>query len=246
MPRLLAPAALLALGLLLGACREAPEAPAAAGTANPDVVTPAEVDPSAVPPDDGPPLEPGGEPGVPGSPRPEASYRLADGRCHVYPGWVVVVRPREGVPGEDVAVRRRDGADARALCTAPPGDAAFALADPASPDYFFGLAGDLLFVDTGTGPDGRTLRLVDLAAGQTVLQAGYEEPVEVDGGVLTFTEPVDDFASAEAVAATGVACPQAAEWFESGFAVGVNRVVRYDLATRQRDDTGERVCVPLQ
>jgi hypothetical protein len=57
---------------------------------------------------------------------------------------------------------------------------------------------------------------------------------------------VDDFAAMEGLVATGVNCPQAEEWFDYGFAVGVNRVVRYDLAARRRDDTGELVCVPLQ
>lgn len=227
-------------------CRQGPEAPAAAGTENPAVTTPAEVEPgSVVPPDDGLAAEPGGEPGVPGSPRPEAAYRLSGGSCYVYPGWVVTVRPRAQAPGQDVVVVRREG-DGRAQCEAAPAAAAVALTDAAAPDHFFGLRGDLLFVDAGTGPNERTLRLVDLATGQAVLTAPYEEPVLVRDNVLSYTEPVADYTTLEGVVSTGVNCPQAEEWLDTGFAVGVNRVARYDLDARQAQPSDELVCVPLQ
>jgi len=242
---------LLLLVILLafvGGCRRGPDAPSSAGTDNPDVTTPAEVDPAVVPPGGARATPPSGEPGIPGSPRPEAVHRLADGACYVYTDWVVAVHARPAAPGENVAVMSRaEGADARALCDTTPAEAAFALNDATRAESFFGLQGNLLFIDAGTAPGGRELVVLDLTTQGKVLQTPYEEPISLDGNVLTYHEPVGDYGEpAELAAAPDVSCPQAEEWFAEGFGVGVNRVVRFDLTTRRAAPTDERVCVPLQ
>jgi hypothetical protein len=157
------------------------------------------------------------------------------------------VRPRSGAPGEDIVVAARTpGGDAGTLCANLPERPAAAFTDPASPDNFYGIVGSHLLVDSGTGPRGRTLRVVELSGGTVALQTTYEEPVSLDDGVLEFSEPVGGFTDLEGVVGTGVNCPDAQEWFDTGFGVGVNRVVRYRLSDGTREDTDQLVCVPLQ
>jgi hypothetical protein len=195
----------------------------------------------------GPPDEPGGEPGVPGSPAPVASARLADGHCYAYDRWLVVVRPRASGAGEDILTwPRAPGGDPLAACRSPGSEPAAAFTDAASPDAFFGLVGDVLLIDSGTSSRGRTIRAVDLASGRTVLESIYEEPVAIADGVLEFSEPVGAFDRIETVVASGVNCPDAQMWLEDGFAIGVNRRVRFVLDQGRREASDVLVCVPLQ
>jgi hypothetical protein len=235
---------LILLAVSIGGCRvDAPARPED-DASDVEVASAAEEDPLATAFTG--PEEPGGEPGVPGSPAPEAMYRAGDGRCYVYSRWVVTVRPRAaGAGGEDIVVAARaPGADARALCSTPPTEPAASFTDPSSPDAFFGLANDLILVDSGVGPTGRTLRVVDLTSGATVLESPYEEPVGIDDGTLEFGQPTGIHETIEAVQATGVNCPNAAEWLEDGFAVAVNRQVRFHLAERRREVLDDLVCAP--
>jgi hypothetical protein len=103
---------------------------------------------------------------------------------------------------------------------------------------------DLLIVDSGIGPTGRTLRVVDLTSDQTVLRSAYAEPVGIHNGALEFGEPTGSHRTLEAVVATGVNCPSATEWLEDGFPVAVNRQVRFHLAERRREVLDDLVCAP--
>jgi hypothetical protein len=236
------PRLLLLLALGLAACGPTPDTPA-----------PADPDDEAAPPLDRPsgPLDvpgatpAGEEPGVPGSDRPERAWPIGEGACFAYERYVVRVRPRAAAPGEDVLVFARTG-DARARCDAPAGDAAFAATDADRAAYFFGLVGDLLLLDEGTGPNGRTVRLVALPSGATVHEAVYEEPIEIADGALLYGMEAEVVASMDEMRALGVSCPEAATWFEEGLGVGLSPQVRYDLATRTAAPTGEVLCVPIQ
>jgi hypothetical protein len=160
---------------------------------------------------------------------------------------LVVVRPRASAGGEDIVVSpRAPGGDPLAACRSPESEPAAAFTDPSSPDSFFGLIGDVLLIDSGTSSRGRTIKAIDLATGRTVLEAVYEEPVAVTDGILEFSEPVGAFDRLEAVVASGVNCPDAQLWLEDGFAIGVNRRVRFVLAEGRREASDVLVCVPLQ
>jgi hypothetical protein len=232
----------LLTALVLPACKEAPDAPSPEGTENP-AVAPVETPPGqrVVP------GAPGGlEPGVPGSERAERAWPLASGTCYAFDRYVVRTRPREAAPGEDVLVFRRSGGDARAQCDGPPGEAAFAAASPERAGFFFGLAGDLLLLDEGSGPNGRTVRVVDLTTGQAVHEAAYEEPIQIEGGALVYGMEPEVVETMDAIASYGVECPEAPVWLSEGLAVGLSPQIRFDLAARTSQETGEVLCVPIQ
>ena len=233
-------AALVSLGL--AACAETPDAPSSEGVESP-VQTPLEVPPGAHTVPEG---AVGREPGVPGSDRAEEAWALGGGACYAFADYVVRTRPHEAAPGEDVLVFRRRGGDARAQCDGAPGDALFAETTPDRAGYFFGLVGDHLLLDEGTGPNGRTVRVVDLASGAVLHEARYEEPITVsDGGLVYGMEP-EVAESLEEVQALGVECPEAETWFGEGLSVGLSPQVRYDFAARTAEPTGAVLCVPLQ
>lgn len=236
------PRAILAILVVLCACADEPAAPPPEASEMP-AETPVET-PSGVL--DVPGATPAGEdPGVPGSDRPQGAWPIGEGACYAYPSYVVRVRPRAAAPGEDVLVFRRAG-NPRAQCDAPAGNAAFATTAPDRADHFFGLVGDLLLLDEGTGPSGRTVRVLDLASGATLHEAAYEEPIQIAGGGLVYGMEAEVVETMEEMGSLGVACPEAPAWFDEGLSVGLSPQMRYDLAARTTAPTGEVRCVPIQ
>ena len=233
----------LLAALSLAACAEAPDAPSPEGTENP-AVTPIETPPGQRVT----PGAPGGaEPGVPGSDRADQAWPLAGGgACYAFARYVVRARPREAAAGEDVVAYRRAPGDARAQCDGPVREAVFAAVSPSEASHFFGLVGDLLLLDEGTGPNSRTVRVVDLTSARVVHEAAYEEPVQIEEGALVYGMEPEVTRSMEEIAALGVECPEAAVWLSEGLGVGLSPQVRYDLAARSATPTGEVLCVPIQ
>jgi hypothetical protein len=229
--------AVLLAFLVFAACAEAPDAPSPEGTENP-AQTPVETPPGALTVPD-PRRQ---EPGVPGSDVPEERWEDGPGTCYAYARYVARIGVADA-GGDAVAIFRREG-EARALCTAPAGRAVYA--SEAEATFFFGLVGDFLLLDEGTGPNGRTVRVVDLTSGSVVHEATYEEPIVVEAGALLYGMEPEVVQTPAELEALGGACPEAPAWFDDGLSVGLSPQMRYDFATRTGTPTGEVLCVPIQ
>ncbi len=236
----LAPLALL----VLAACEQAPDAPAADGS-NPDATVGVELPAGASA--DGQ-LD-GVNPGFLGASAPEAAYDLGDGTvCYVYASHVARVSPRgdlgeRGEPrGDEVSIVARAEGEGRAQCDAS-GARVVTVEDEA--DTFAGIEGDVLFLDRATGEAGRTLVALDLADGDAVaLRDAYEgDTVEIaDGGLLFGTL---ERTTTQASDLAGVDCEQGPEFVASGLDIGIVRLIEFDIDSRERSETNRRVCIPL-
>ena len=102
----------------------------------------------------------------------------------------------------------------------------------------------MLLIDRASGEAGRHLIAVDLASGDApILDVAYEEPVEIEGGILRFGTLERQTRSRADLA--GVDCPQGEDFLENGLDVGIVRVIEFDIASKERRDTDTRVCIPL-
>ncbi|MEM6328024.1 MAG: hypothetical protein AAF791_12990 [Bacteroidota bacterium] len=231
----------LALGLLLGACREGPDAPDPDGDGPPVVTSELPADMSAA--DDG--VIQGAAPGFIGATAPETALVLDGGSvCYVYEQHVVRVEPigTDGEPrGDDVRIAARtEGAIARDLCDS----ASRAVTDDTEADTFSGVEGDVLLLDRASGEFGRRIVALDLANGDAVvLDAPYEDPVEIEDGVLRFGSLVREATTMSGL--KGADCPQGAEFVENGVVVGIVEMQRLDLGTREVAPEATLTCVPL-
>lgn len=241
LPMRFAPLAVVAL-LALSACREAPDAPNATGTENPDATVPVEMQAGV-----GGTLE-GLAPGPQGITPPETALDLGEGTiCFVYAAHVARVSPvgSEGEPrGDEVAVVSREAGDeAGELCARPL--ARLITSDSTLADTFAGIEGDVLFLDRASDEDGQTLVAIDLAADDTeVFAMPYEtDTMEIADGVLTFGTLEDRTRSTGDLA--GIDCEQGAQYIDDGLDVGIIRIVTFDLSTREVTETDERTCAPL-
>lgn len=92
--------------------------------------------------------------------------------CYMSERYIVVELQAAGAVGSDFLIRSRDSArcDADSL----PGD--YVLRDEWAA-YFSALQGDVLLLDSGTGPDLRSLILFDLASRERLAELSYVELV---------------------------------------------------------------------
>lgn len=88
--------------------------------------------------------------------------------CYHHRRWVVVQRNKTESVGSDLFIR--SARSARCDADSLPGDIVWRNRDA---DYFLGLRGDILFIDSGTGPDLRGLTVVDLRSGALLLNTDY-------------------------------------------------------------------------
>ncbi len=181
----------------------------------------------------------GGEPGIPGSDVPDQIWRMDDGACYAYGNRVVRIVQN----GANEAVSVFTGSD-RGRCNASTSDATYSTGTAGDPATFFGVAGDLLLLELTNG-DEHSVRVVDLASGAAVHDAAYEDPVEISEGGLFYGEPAAEFESQEELNSVGVNCPESRAWFEDSLAIGVSIRSRFDLTTREAEQTDDFTCIPL-
>lgn len=100
------------------------------------------------------------------------SGNVAGAKCYMSDRYIVVERPRKERLGSDFFVRPRESS--RCEADSLPGD--HVLRDEWA-GYFSALHGDVLFIDSGTGPDIRYLILVDLATRRRLTELSYVDLV---------------------------------------------------------------------
>ena len=155
--------------------------------------------------------------------------------CTLYEGYAVVTQDAPGELGETISVFRRDGEDA-SVCGAAPADALLTVGSPGEARYFVGLLGPTLFLDSGTGPEWRTLEVLDVEEGTTVWSGAYWGDTIDAGpdGRVTFLVPLTE-------RPPGHECPED-EAYGWGGSYGFEERVWLDLRTGAVERTGELSC----
>lgn len=139
--------------------------------------------------------------------------------CHETADYLVAATPAEDV-GTDFLVRyKASGAAAGACDDVPaPGDLQIRNQDA---EYLLALQGDLLILDSGTGPDPRGLIIWNLRQRQQVYSGSYSEAT-VGQGYMEFWQ--------DSGIATAANCPQLKEWQDNGLGAAIETWVRLDFA----------------
>lgn len=147
----------------------------------------------------------------------------------IYQHYTVVITRSENLPGEQITVRRDSG---RADFNIPVPEAA----------YFKGICRNKLFVDVGTGPDGRELIVFDLDKKLQFYNSLYcGEPQVIQSERLYFMMPVD-----EKEVTRIPDCPEKEQWLKDGLSVGYGQRCILNLVVRSLTRKSEWACVPKQ
>lgn len=124
---------------------------------------------------------------------------------------IVMVAPGAEEVGTHFLIQRMSPETAAAPCSYAPQSGDFEIRNEDA-EYFLGLHGDRLILDSGTGPEPRGLIIWDLQQRAKVYTDRYAE-AQLDQGVLTYW--------LETGAGDDQRCPEAREWRAMGLGDGV-------------------------
>jgi hypothetical protein len=159
-------------------------------------------------------------------------------RCIIFDRYIVKVTAGEDL-GEDIEIHRRvQSINPDTICDSNP--APYYTIKNADANYFAGLSGDYLFVDNGTGTDGRGLEIFSLKSKKSIYSTEYYDAVEFNKADTslrqTFKKPSGALKN----------CRQAAQWKKNGLGVGWIRQSKLDLQTLKETPIGMIRCRAFQ
>lgn len=159
------------------------------------------------------------------------SGSVAGATCYMSDRYIVVERERKNRLGSDLFVRPRESS----RCEADPLPGDYVLQEEWAA-YFLALHGDVLFLDSGTGPDIRYLILVDMARRRRLTELSYVEvipgPDSLSVGIWNGYELAEP--------APGCAAPR------GGLIPGVDSLFFVDIRSGQKRFGGRTRCAHRQ
>ncbi|HRI60026.1 MAG TPA: hypothetical protein PK228_09895 [Saprospiraceae bacterium] len=167
--------------------------------------------------------------GFKGCDRATWSPLTANSEEFIYQHYTVVITRNNDQPGEQITVKRDSG---RADFVIPMPEAG----------YFKGVCRNKLFVDEGTGPDGRRLVVFDLDKNLQFFSTDYcGEPQIIQSERVYYLLPVD-----EKDVTRIPDCPEKEQWIKDGLKVGYGQRCIFNLLVRTNTRKSEWACVAMQ
>lgn len=139
--------------------------------------------------------------------------------CHDEGRYLVVARATESV-GTDFLIKRRVRGRSLPPCAYLPRPGDLEIPNERA-EYFLGVQGDFLILDSGTAPEPRGLVIWNLETRTKVFTGLYSRPLTIDRKGLTFWQ--------ETGVATDENCPQLALWRSQHLGAAVETQVRLGL-----------------
>ena len=159
-------------------------------------------------------------------------------QCFVFNQYVVKTASGEDV-GENISVYKRAGStNANAGCKAK-NALLFTIKNPDA-NYFIGLAGNYLFIDSGTGADVRGLEIYNLTTRKSVFSGDYHDSVKLLQDRFVMFDKIS--------AKKGILknCKQAAEIKRNGSIPGWVQDTKLDLQTMKTTPVGALRCYAME
>jgi hypothetical protein len=156
--------------------------------------------------------------------------------CYRTPKYVVVEKPVKDGVGTDFLIKYRSKAEEKASCAYLFTDGDFEIKNEWA-EYFAGLTGDLLLLDSTTGPGPSGLTIWDLGKRKKVFEGTWSDSIVGEDSILYWMETGE---------ATEENCPELAEWEAMGLGGAVETRVVLRLSDFSLSDTAETRCSPRQ
>lgn len=158
-------------------------------------------------------------------------------KCYDSPKYFVIGREILGNPGTDFLIKYKSTPDQKFPCSYTPEKNDFEIkADWV--DYYAGMKGDLLILDSTTGPGPSGLTIWDLKKRKKVFDGLWSDPEESDVNTLIYWMETDQ--------ATEKNCPKLKEWESHGLGAAIETKVILDLSNFKITKTKETRCSPRQ
>ncbi len=156
---------------------------------------------------------------------------MVDGDCFESPTWSALVSRSSVASENEIYV-------ADEPCVRDPSWAKWTIPiDEAT--FVAGLHADWLFLDSGTGPDGRDLTVYSLQSGQEIVRTPYvHDELRIDGTSLRFFVPVPT--------PPATRCLGASDWEAGGLGTGYESEAILDLESGGMEVSDSLTCSPRQ
>ncbi|MFA9498680.1 MAG: hypothetical protein ACERKP_09005 [Deltaproteobacteria bacterium] len=158
-------------------------------------------------------------------------------RCYQSTRYFVVAKDLESRGGTDFLVKYKSTADEKLPCSYLFGNYDFEIKNEWA-EYFAGLAGNFLILDSTTGPGPSGLIIWDLKKRKKVYEGSWSDPIEIkDDSIIYWTETGE---------ATDDNCPERAKWESHGLGAAIETKVIFNLFDFSVSKTKETRCSPRQ
>jgi len=176
--------------------------------------------------------------GMKGTETPEFQESSETGKCFVFSKYIVKTIQGEDT-GEKIAVhKRRPRTTAESDCQTA-GEAYLDFTDSDN-NFFYGLSGSLLFIDSGTSVESRGLEIYNLDSRKSIFNESYtNDPILTGGKFVLFDSLTDQKGPIRT-------CKEAAKWKRDGGGVGWVQGKKLDLQTFKLTDVGSLRCIYMQ
>jgi hypothetical protein len=157
--------------------------------------------------------------------------------CYETSKYFVVAKEVQGKLGTDCLIKYKSKPDEKLPCTYISGNNDFEIKNEWA-EYFAGLKGDFLVLDSTTGPGPSGLTIWNLIERKKVYEGSWSDPEESKDDSLVFWMETGE--------ASDVNCPELKEWESHGLGGAIETKVILNLADFKITKTPERRCRPRQ
>ena len=106
-------------------------------------------------------------------------------------------------------------------------------------EYILALENNFLIIDSGTGPDPRSLIIYDLNTRKKIYNDSYSKPVDIKNNTVNYW-------TGTATPVTDQNCPESKQWKAEGLGAAIDSYVSLNLPTLIKTALGEYRCSPRQ
>jgi hypothetical protein len=157
-------------------------------------------------------------------------------RCYSSPRYFLVEKDAENGVGTDFLIKYKSNAEQKFPCAYAIGNGDLEIKNEWA-EYLAWLTGDLLIMDSTTGPGPSGLTIWDLKKRRKVFEGSWSDAVIQDDSVLYWTETGN---------ATPENCPGLAEWESHGLGAAIETRVLLKFSDFSITKTKETRCSPRQ
>ena len=158
-------------------------------------------------------------------------------RCYQSTHYLVVAKDLEQKGGTDFLIKYEPDAKAKLPCSYIVADNDFEIKNEWA-EYFAGLTGDSLILDSTTGPGPSGLTIWDLRKRKKVYEGLWAGPTQIKDDSIIYWKETEE--------ATGDNCPELHQWKSHGLGAAIETKVILDLSDFRISKTKERRCSPRQ
>lgn len=157
--------------------------------------------------------------------------------CYQSPHYLVVAKEVKGRTGTDFLIKTKSNPEEKVPCQYSIGNSDFELKNEWA-EYFAGLKGDLLILDSTTGPGPSGLTIWDLKKRRKVYEGSWSDPEESTNDSLVYWMETGE--------ANDTNCPGLKHWKANGLGAAIETKVILSLTNFKISKTQERRCSPRQ